>query len=194
MKNSTVSTELEKLILGVCLVFVMVFGAVATGDTPSNSDQTGSTTLTTFTGNTWTNVFPIPYTVTPIVQLFPTSTNGAPFSLTYVTPSNFAFASTANTPTNCTVLWRATLPITRIQTGTNTVVAATPLVVTFPVPYAYPPVVFAAFSTTNLNAIIAINPQSTTTTNFTILENLGGIASWFSIGSVFIPGATTVTY
>lgn len=184
---------MKKLILSLTLALV-AYGVYATGDFNNNSVQNGQIALNTFTGNTWTNTFPIPYTVVPIVYLFPVSTNGAPFSLTSVTTSNFVVSSTANTPTNCAVNWQAQLPFTRIETGTNTVVTAVPLVVTFPVPYAYPPLVTGTFSTTNGAPSLAVNPQTTTTTNFTILENLGGIATWSAIGSTFIPGATIVTY
>lgn len=185
---------MKKLLLSLAAVVAVVAGVFATGDTPANSFQQGSTTFSTFTGIALTNTFPIPYTIVPIVWAQATATNGAPYTVSSVTTSNFILTCTANTPTNCVALWYSQLPNTRIQTGTNTVVSATPLVVAFPVPYAYPPIVLGTFSTTNANSTLAINPQTTTTTNFTILENLGGIASWISIGSTFIPGTTTPTY
>lgn len=185
---------MKKPLLSLVALVAVTIGVYATGDFANNQQQTGQITLTTFTGSTWTNVFPIPYTVVPIVIITPTATNGAPYTITSTTTTNFVVSSTANTPTNCTFFWSANLPYTRIETGTNTVVTATPLVVTFPVAYYSPPIVVGTFSTTNANGTLAINPQSTTTTNFTILENLGGIATWMSIGSCVINGTTEVVY
>ncbi len=185
-----------KFILSLVLTVGLALESFGTGAFPNNLTQTGTTTYSVSTGLILTNTFAETFTVIPLVQVFPTSTNGAPFVVSAVTVSNFILTATANTPTNCSAFWQASLGYPRIQSGTNVLTGATPLLITFPTPYAagYAPTVTVSGSTTNLNSIIGVNPVNVTYTNFTVLGNNTGVVTWQSFGICPTPGATTVTY
>lgn len=157
-----------------------------------DSQQNGVATFSESSGLVTNISLPIPFSQRPIIAIYPSATNNGPFSVTLVTTTNFTLTATTASTTNASVYWVASAGFARIQSGTNTVTAGTPLLLTYPVPYAFLPTVSVTSPSTNVNAIIGVT--GVTRTNCTITSTTSGQFQWSSFGTSFAPGANAVTY
>lgn len=159
----------------------------ATGAFQADSPQSG---VSAFTGTTQTNTvtFSPAFSTTPVVQVFGSATNASPITTT-VTSSNLVIVVSS---TNLSVAWNAYIGYPRVEVGSVITVAATATNVTFPTPYAFPPIVNVEGASTNANGIVAVT--AITTTNFTMISNVAQTNQWGSIGTAYQPGKQIVTY
>lgn len=174
---------MKKIILSFALMAGLVSAAFGSGIIPIDSTSSGVFTMSSLTGLTTNVPFTSLYSRIPIVQLFPTTTNNSPITLGAITPTNFAVTVTTASATNISIFWRAYPASPLIQTGTNTATAGTPLLVTFPTPFAFAPFVTTGNSTTNTSAIVGAS--GVTATNFTATGSTTGPFSWAAIGQTF---------
>lgn len=170
---------------------MLAVSALATGAIGPNPPQSG---VSTFTANTWTNTitFAYPFQSVPVINSFYVSgaTNSLPFTNNAVTTTNFnIIVNTTNSlGTNQAVIaWQAYVGGTRLESGTNALVAATPLSIVFPFPYAVPPTVVASGSSTNAAVSVTIGISGISTTNFTAASGTAQMVSWIAVGTVASP-------
>lgn len=181
---------MKKLFVSLALVAGMFAAGAAT--IPLDNPQTGSFTFSAATGLTTNLFFVSQYSQPPVVLLYPGTTNNSPLALSAITTSNFNLTVTTGSTTNVTVVWYAQPAAWRIQSGTNTVTAATPLLVTFPAPYFSIPAVSLSQNSTNSSAIISVT--GLTRTNFTVTGTATGQFGWSSFGPAYTAGYNAVTY
>ena len=171
-----------KKILLIGAAFALAISAFATGNEGVNPQQNGILNYNSSTTLIQTNTFAFPYQSVPVVTVQGLSTNGAPFTVSGITTTNFVLTTTANSTTNASVAWQSFVGGTRLQYGSNTV-STTSTNVSFPYVYAVAPAVTISGISTNL-LITAI-----TLTNFTIGDATAAATgySWISVGTVANP-------
>lgn len=160
-----------KNIISIGVGLMVAASAFATGTPGVNPPQTGTIVNTNVAAiQYFTNTFAYSYQTPPVVMLFNTgTTNVLPFT-NVVTTTNFIVQSATNGFT-ASILWQAFAGTPRIQGFTFTNVAAIATNITFPAPYAYPPVVVVVGESTNVAATVGV--YNVTTTGFSFICNQG---------------------
>jgi len=174
-----------KKIISICAVFSLAISAFAAGNEGVNPPQSGVLNFSAATTLIQTNTFAFPYQSVPVVLIQGLATNGAPFTVSGITISNFVLTISASATTNASVAWQSFVGGTRMQSGSVNTGANTNVTVTFQYPYAVPPVVVAVGSQTNQT--VAIPTSLITTTNFQIVTYGNSTNSWISVGPVAYP-------
>jgi hypothetical protein len=177
----------------VVAAFALASESFATGVVQPNAPQSG---VVNFTGTNQgqTISFQPPFSVVPVMTLFGGLTNASPITNS-VTATNFTISVAS---TNLSVAWTAYQGYPRIQFGTNAASAATLITNTFPVPFAFVPIV--NIQQTATNAVAGSEPvvSTITSTNFVIkfTDSTGTnqVIYWGALGQAFAPGAQNVTY
>lgn len=164
----------------------------ATGAVGINPPQSGvlNVTNTGIVSNTVT--FPYPYQSVPVMRFFSDTTNLTPIinaaTNSTVTSSNFTLNAISSV-TNGSVAWQSFIGTPRIQAGVSLNTATLATNVSFPAPYAFPPVVVITSMQTNSAAcVIAV-----TTTNFTFQCNQASTNQWISFGISPLPSESANT-
>jgi hypothetical protein len=176
-----------KIILSILFGAALAVNAFATGSEGFNPPQSGTINPATGIFNV-TNTFAFPFQTTPLLVVYSAATNGTPITNNFVTTTNFSISYPVNGSTNASFSWQAYVGGTRMESGTQTVLANVATNITFPFAYAVPPVVVISGGVTNLpSAVVAV-----TTTNFTLNSNATSTNQWISVGTVYNPPSENV--
>lgn len=165
-----------------------IWNIFATGNEGVNPPQSG--VITPATGTTSiTNTFAFPFQTVPVMVVYSALTNGTPITNS-ITTTNFTLSWPVAGSTNASFAWQAYVGGTRMQSGTNTLVANTLLTNTFAYAYAVPPVVVVSGNNTNTTAVVAV--ISVSTTGFVEESVTSQAGSWISLGTVYNPPSENV--
>ena len=174
---------MKNLIKLVAIVGLMALASsvYATGAAGVNPPQSGVISFTNAGVVSNITTFPYPYQSVPVMKFFSDTTNATPLTNSAVTTTNFTLYIA--TSTNANIAWSSYVGTPRIQAGTSLNTATLATNVSFPAPYAFPPVVVVTSMQTNSAACVV----AVTTTNFTFQCNQASTNQWISFGISAIP-------